>query len=87
MGHADDIGEDRLRRAIRAEVASIKREARARANTLSPDEARAQTLLRRRAWALSLQEGRARLTAMQPEIDRMLRLEDRFAAWLRNRRD
>jgi hypothetical protein len=44
-------------------------------------------LVRRQAWSLSLREGRAELAAMEPEIDRMLRLEDRFNAWLRKSRD
>jgi len=87
MGDAGEIGEDRLRSAIRAEVASIRRRARSRATAGSPDEARVQTLLRRQAWSLSLREGRAELAAMEPEIDWMLRLDDRFSAWLRKRRD
>jgi hypothetical protein len=87
MGDANEIGEDRLRSAIRTEVASIRRRARSRAVTGSPDEARARTWLRRQAWSRSLREGRAELAAMEPEIDRMLRLDDRFSAWLRKRRD
>ncbi|MET3890792.1 hypothetical protein ABIE41_001868 [Bosea sp. OAE506] len=46
-----------------------------------------QTLLRRQAWSLSLREGRAELAAVKPEIDWMLRLDDRFSAWLRKQRD
>lgn len=87
MGDVDDMGEDRLRKAIRAEMVALRRSERARMTGLSPAEARERTLQRRRAWSACLQEGRAELAAMTPEIDRMLRLEDRFNAWQRNRRD
>ena len=87
MGDGNDMSEDRLRKAIRAEVVALRRSALARMTGLSPDKARERTLQRRRAWSAGLQEGRAELAAMAPEIDRMLRLEDRFSAWQRNRRN
>ena len=82
MSDEHDLDGLRLRRAIRKEVAAVKRRAQARMIAHSPDEVRDKVVLRRQAWAALVREGRIELAAMEPEIDRLLRFDDRFTALL-----
>ncbi|HEY5795397.1 MAG TPA: hypothetical protein VIU82_10305 [Bosea sp. (in: a-proteobacteria)] len=82
MSSPRDTDDERLRRAVRQEVAATRRSAQARMQSLSPEAARAATIRRREMWATLMRETQVELVAKAAEIDRMVRFSDRFDALL-----